>query len=379
MPTECSPLRVLMVSARYYPYMGGVETHLYEVGRRLAQAGVEVTVLSMDVSGRLPAVEESEGVQILRVRAWPANKDYYFAPAIYRIITRGLWDLVHCQGYHTLVAPVAMLAAWRANIPYVLTIHSGGDVSSLRKALRGMQWAMLHPLLSRARKLIAMSRFEVDFFSERLRLPAERFVIIPSGAHLPRVPGSAEGATNQAHDGHLILSLGRLERYKGHQRVIAALPKVLEQVPDTRLHIAGVGPYKSTLQKMARRLGVAERVEIRPFPPEDRSGMAALIVRADLVTLLSEYECLGLAALEALALQRPVLVTGTSALQELADRGLARAVPLESTPDEVAAAVINQLRQPLVPLNVELPTWDNCVARLLALYQAITQRVPCAS
>ncbi len=107
--------------------------------------------------------------------------------------------------------------------------------------------------------------------------------------------------------------------------------------------------------------------------------MAALIGRADLVTLLSEYECLGLAALEALALQRPVLVTGTSALQELADRGLARAVPLESTPDEVAAAVINQLRQPLVPLNVELPTWDNCVARLLALYQAITRRVPCAS
>jgi glycosyltransferase involved in cell wall biosynthesis len=107
--------------------------------------------------------------------------------------------------------------------------------------------------------------------------------------------------------------------------------------------------------------------------------MAALIARADLVALLSEYESQGLAVLEALTLGRPVLVAGTSALQELADRGLARAVPLESTPGEVAAAVASQLRQPLVPQNVALPTWDACAASLLALYQTIARRVQCAS
>src|SRR5712692_6499864 len=149
MPTEPSPLRVLLVAARYFPYMGGVETHVYEVGRRLTQARVEVTVLTTDVSGRLPVFEESEGMQIFRVRAWPANKDYYFAPGIYRFMTRGRWDLVHCQGYHNLVPPLAMLAAWRANIPFVLTFHSGGDVSRLHRALRGLQWAVLRPLLLR--------------------------------------------------------------------------------------------------------------------------------------------------------------------------------------------------------------------------------------
>ena len=103
--------RLLLVSARYFPYTGGVETHVYEVAHRLVRAGVAVTVLTTDPSGHLPASEQVAGVQIRRVRAWPANKDYYFAPGIYHTIVGGSWDVIHCQGYHTLVAPLAMLAA----------------------------------------------------------------------------------------------------------------------------------------------------------------------------------------------------------------------------------------------------------------------------
>src|SRR5579859_347831 len=171
MSTESNRLRVLLVTARYFPYIGGVETHVYEVGQRLARAGVEVTLLTTDPSGQLPAVEESAGVQIRRVRAWPANKDYYFAPAIYRFIMQRKWDLVHCQGYHTLVAPLAMFAARRAGIPYVLTFHSGGDSSRFRKAFRGVQRAALRPLLTGAERLIGPSKWEVEFFRERLHLP----------------------------------------------------------------------------------------------------------------------------------------------------------------------------------------------------------------
>ncbi|MBV9021096.1 MAG: glycosyltransferase family 4 protein [Ktedonobacteraceae bacterium] len=387
MPTESNTLRVLLVAVRYFPYMGGLETHVYEIARRLAHRGVEVTVLTTDVSGRLPELEDADGVQIRRVGAWPAKKDYYFAPGIYRFITHGHWDLVHCQGYHNLVPPLAMLAAWRADIPYILTFHSGGDVSRLRGMLRGLQRTMLRPLLSRAQKLIAVSAFEATFFRERLRLPDEQFVIIPNGSHLPEVQQSTEGATHGADHDPLIVSIGRLERYKGHQRVIAALPRVQQQFPNARIRIAGAGPYEAALQKIARELGVAEHVEIRAVLPADREGMASLITRANLVTLLSQYEAQGIAVLEALALHRPVLVTGTSALQEFADRGLATAISLESTPEEVAMAIVDQLRQPLVPPNIELPTWDECAANLLALYQAllqggsqdVTRRVSCVS
>ncbi|MBE3558221.1 MAG: hypothetical protein IMW89_03230 [Ktedonobacteraceae bacterium] len=46
MAGETSGLRLLMVTPRYFPYMGGIETHVYEVGRRLAAAGVHVTLLT---------------------------------------------------------------------------------------------------------------------------------------------------------------------------------------------------------------------------------------------------------------------------------------------------------------------------------------------
>lgn len=41
-----SALMVLMVTPRYFPYMGGVETHVYEAGRRLVENGVDLTLLT---------------------------------------------------------------------------------------------------------------------------------------------------------------------------------------------------------------------------------------------------------------------------------------------------------------------------------------------
>lgn len=362
--------RVLMVTPRYFPAVGGVETHVDQVARRLVAAGAAVTVLTTDPSGRLPRHEQRADVRIERVRAWPARRDYYFAPGIYGVMARGGWDLVHCQSYHTLVAPLAMLAAAQLRLPYIVTFHGGGHSSRLRNAIRQPQWALLRPLLARAARLVAIARFEIGLYSQRLRLPRERFVLIPNGADLPTVPPTSQSATS----GRLIASVGRLERYKGHHRVLQALPRVLERHPDARLRIVGVGPYEATLRQMAQQLGVAERVEIGGIPPTDRHGMAALMSSAALVTLLSEYETHPIAALEALALRRPVLVANGSGLGELAERGLARAIDSDSTDAEVASAIIEQLERPLIPPPIELPSWDDCAAGLLALYRSIIDR-----
>src|SRR5581483_3758019 len=170
---------ILQVTPRYFPDTGGVETHVYEVARRLVPLGFTVEVLATDRSGRLPPIEENDGVLIRRVRAWPSERDYYFAPDVYREVAQGSWDVVHCQGYHTLVPALAMLAARRTAKPYVLTFHSGGHSSRVRQTLRGAQAALLAPLLTHAAWLIAVSRFEADLFRARLRLPAERFAVVP--------------------------------------------------------------------------------------------------------------------------------------------------------------------------------------------------------
>jgi glycosyltransferase involved in cell wall biosynthesis len=93
---------------------------------------------------------------------------------------------------------------------------------------------------------------------------------------------------------------------------------------------------------------------------------------------MSEYETHPIAALEAVALGRPVLVADTSGLSELAQRGMAQAIPLNSKPSQVAEAVIKNLNRPTNITELQIPTWDNCGVGLLALYRDITGRTFCA-
>lgn len=369
-----APLRVLFLAQRYFPYMGGLETHVYEVARRMVEAGVEVTVLTTDTGGTLPTTDEVNGVRIERVRAWPAERDYYFAPGVYAAVQRGDWDVIHCQGCHTLFAPLAMFAAWRSGRPYVVSFHSGGPPNGLRRAIRKAQWTALRPLLARAQRLVAVSKSEIVSFGRDLGLSRDHFTIIRNGAELPPLPA----AVAQRAPGTLIVSPGRLQEYKGHHRLIAALPHILRERPDARLLILGAGPYEAELHRLARVTGVAERVEIRSIPPERREEMAATLAGADIVTLLSEYEAHPIAVLEALGLGLSVLVADTSGFRELAEEGLVRAIPWESDAPAIAAAVLRQLCDPLVPGELHLPTWDDCTAELLDLYRDVTRGVQCA-
>jgi glycosyltransferase involved in cell wall biosynthesis len=284
--------------------------------------------------------------------------------------------VLHCQGYHTLVPPLAMTGALRARMPYVLTFHGGGHSSPLRNSVRGVQRTLLRPLLARADRLVALAEFELSLFGDRLGIPRDHFVMIPNGADLPRV----DTAVPPTQAEPTIVSIGRLEHYKGHHRLIAALPAVLRERPDARVWIAGSGPYEPQLRSLAQELGVADRVEIRAVPAADRQAMARQLSRVALVALLSDYETQPLAVLEGLALGRPALVADTSGMSELARRGLARAVPLDSPPDVVARAVLEQLRDPLLPPpDLTLPTWEECAERLVDLYRDVIRRRSCAS
>ena len=370
------PLRVLMVTPRFFPFMGGIETHVYEVGRRLVQSGVDVTILTTRPdSGTLPREETIEGMHVLRVSSWPAERDYHLAPEMYTLIQRGGWDLVHCQGCHTFVPPLAMLAAKQARIPYVVTFHTGGNSSRLRTAIRDTQWYVQRSLLMGAAKLIGVSHFEANYFRTLLHLSRKRFAVIPNGGTtLPEV------GTSSPQTSALIISPGRLERYKGHQRLISALPQIREQRPDARLLILGVGPYEAALRTLVQHTGMAEHVDIRSVPATNRQMMAETLSQASVVALLSEYEAHPVAVMEALALRRPVLVADTSGMSELAAQGLVRAIPLGSSSTEVAHAVVRQIEEPLMPpADIALPTWDECAKQIQAIYSQCVREPVCVS
>jgi glycosyltransferase involved in cell wall biosynthesis len=72
-----------------------------------------------------------------------------------------------------------------------------------------------------------------------------------------------------------------------------------------------------------------------------------------------------------LALNRPVLLADNSGMRELAEKGWARAVPVDSPPSEVAAAALQQLRDPILPQEMDWFSWDDCAQALLELYREI--------
>ena len=360
-PGPSPRMRVLMVTPRYLPFTGGVELHVHEVSRRLAQRDVSITILTTDPAGALPAEERIDGVEIKRVRTRPANSDYHFAPGISAEVGRREWDVVHIQSYHTFVAPLAMSAARRAALPYLVTFHAGGHSSALRHRLRPLQLAALRPLLAGAYRLVALAEFEAERYSEFLRLPRDRFEVIPNGSDLPQV-------TPPPRRPALIASLGRLERYKGHQRVLAAYPHVARRRPDVRLWIAGRGPYEETLRRLAEELGVLDSVEISSVAAADRESMARRLATVRVAVLMSEFETQPIAALEAQALGCRLVVADTPGLRQLTEEGLARSVPLESPPEMVAAAILDELEKPPPVDPPRLPTWDDCAEALLRLY-----------
>ncbi len=373
-------MRILMVTPSGPYNQGGVERHVREVSTRLAAMGHSVSVLCADPSRVRVGDELIDGVTVTTVPAWPRGRDWYFAPGVWSHLRQAQPDLVHVQSYHTFVAPLAMTAAARSGIPYVVTFHGGGHSQSWRNRIRSAHRLALRPLLARAARLVAVARFEIEQYGRELRLPPERFVLIPNGTEI--IPPEslnddpAARADEFVESGEPVLAtIGRLERYKGHDRVIAAMPELLRTHPSARLLVVGVGPYAETLQAQAEALGVADRVELTSVPAGDAAAMARLLRGVSLVVLMSEFETHPLTALEAAAAHRRLLVADRAGLLEIAQNGLARAIALDSSPQQLAVAIIEELVKPSPSGRVQLPSWDDCALALEGLYRDVLSPV----
>lgn len=359
--------RVIMATTRCFPDLGGIESHVAEVAPRVAGA-FDVGVVTTDRTGTLAPYDEVAGVPIRRFRAYPRLRDYYASPGLFLHLLRARYDLLHVQGIHTLVPPLAMLAAFLRRRPYVVTFHTGGSSSRLRTRARGLQFRLLGPLLRRAGALVAVSTFEARRFEKICKLPAGSIRVIRNGGTLPPPEHPVRV------DPDLILSIGRLERYKGHDRAIAALAQLRHTRPNARLRILGAGPEERRLRRIASELGVADRVSIDFVPPLHRAAMSAAIAEAGVTVLLSQYEAHPVAVMESLALGRPVVVLDTSGMTELAELDWVVAVPADATPVQIAETIAGQLDTPVVPEPGRLPDWDTSVAELIKTYREVPSR-----
>ena len=171
-----------------------------------------------------------------------------------------------------------------------------------------------------------------------------------------------------------IISSGRLERYKGHHRIIEALPQIIREVPEAHLVILGAGPYESELLNIARKRGVIDRVSVQLIPPDNRQAMADKLAEASVVVALSDYEAHPVGVMEALSLRRPVIGYKTSGIAELVDEGWVHGIDPAASPSALAAQLVQGMSIPPAADPAELPTWDTCAEQLRQVYLTLGDR-----
>lgn len=353
------PPRVCHLGKFYPPATGGIETHVRALARAQAELGADVRVLCVnhqDRRGRdvtwesfadTPTVEERDGpVRVTRLgrRASLARLD--LCPGLlaeFAGLGRDAYDVLHLHAPNPTM--LLALATLRPRAPLVVTYHS--DVVKQR-ALRLAMRPFEHAVYRRAAVLLADSPPYPDG-SPLLGRYREKVDVLPLGLDLTPYLRPSEAALAHArelrdrHGEPLWLAVGRLVYYKGLHNAIRALPRV-----PGKLLVIGHGPIEAELRRLAREVGVAERVVWRGRASEDELAGAYHAAAALMFPSNARSEAFGLVQVEAMASGCPVLNcaiphSGVAWVSPHEETGLT--VPMDD-PEALAAAANRLLREP---------------------------------
>jgi glycosyltransferase involved in cell wall biosynthesis len=362
-------MRVAMVSPRYRPHRGGVETHVASIAERLTRDGWEVDVYTTDPHRRLLPVERINGVTVRRFPAWAPHDAYYVSPSQLAALRRQAegYDLIHAHSYQALTCLNGALAAGPAR-PFIFTPHYHGQGETAVRNLLHLPWRIPGRWLFRvAKRVICVSAAELQRLHQRF--PHARAIVIPNGINLQ---GLGTAVSPQMRDERVVLCVGRLERYKNVDRLISAAQFLPE---DCRVTIVGNGPYKPELLRALSRTGIEARVHI-----ESDIDDAELLQRyrtCSVCVNLSSSEAFGLTLLEALGAGKPVVANDIPAFREIGElSGLIQLVHLQQLDDRTLASTLTSAMQLSgEPLDLTEYSWDEVARRTREVYCEVLREV----
>lgn len=199
----------------------------------------------------------------------------------------------------------------------------------------------IRPLLDRfliarlADAFIAVSAEGRRRMLEIERIRADDVVLIPNG--VPALPRGSGGSVRDelgiAADVRLIGSVGHLRSEKAYEVLIAALPQLDDGAAE--LLIAGEGPERERLERLAGELGVADRVHL----PGARADVPDLLAALDVAVCCSDFEGGPLSVMEYMGAALPIVATDVGGLPELVRDGETGLLVPARDPAALAAAI----------------------------------------
>jgi glycosyltransferase involved in cell wall biosynthesis len=359
-------VRIAQVVASYHPRIGGVETHVRRIAEACAVAGDDVTVLTQQAAGQ-PAEEMIGPVRVLRFPLTLRSEVYPFSWRLFRYLGQHAaeYDVVHAHSYHTLAGQ----AAPRAGLPFVFTPHyHGTGHTRFAAALHHVYRPLGGRLFTSADAVICVSSAERALVARDFPRAVGKVTVIPNGTE-PRVPAAPPAAA--AAPRRLVLTIGRLERYKDIDLVIRAfraLPSSAELV------IVGDGPDRARLEEIAGSGEPGHPVRFTGRIPD--AELDALLATATVVTSASHHESFGLILADGLTAGTRVVASAIPAHREvgmLAGPGAPVAFVAPGDTAGFTAALAAALDAGRVAAgSVTLPSWTDVAGRTRDVYARVT-------
>jgi phosphatidylinositol alpha-mannosyltransferase len=333
-------MRIALVSEYYFPHLGGVTEHVHNLAMVLNRSGHQAFVVTAGMTPREGDAPERDAEWVRRVGT---SRVIFSAGSFARvtvgtdlrrqirsILQREQIDLVHVHGgLNPVLGLVGLAAAHDLGIPVVATFHSWFRRSALCRMFR----RQLQARLDRHAAVIAVSQPVVEAHA---RYFDAEWQIIPNGVDTgffrPRrtAPGSLPPSE--------LLFLGRLDPRNGLDTILAALPEIVRQRPDTHLTVAGDGPLRPLYQRLAR--GVSRHVT---FVGRVNGNRPLYYSKAGLYLCPTTKASFGVTLLEAMACGTPQVVSDITGFRELVGEGREAVLIPKNDPGVWAETVISLL------------------------------------
>jgi len=401
--------------------VGGLGTYAAEITRKFVLTDNDVTVFTMnDDGGTLPTREIWRGIEIHRplhidisdslpdlvaedIRKSPQARAWFSKILIYNYLSASKlvnelvkkenikYDLVVAHDWLSAIGGMAIKK--EGGLPLAFHVHSTEKGRTLGNGSDVVSSIELHA--AKAADMIVTVSFAMKDELTGLGFPKDKIQVCYNGVDAQKYDPREVKAEqikkirslyDIKDDEAMILFVGRLVGVKGVDKLIMAMPHILQKIPKAKLVILGLGDLQEYLKNLVNYMRLDNHVKFRfEFLPEEERILH--YAACDVAVFPSFYEPFGIVVLEAMSMEKPVVVgaAGVSGMREIViccgeDQCGYHIDP--NNPTDIAWGITSVLENPekmkWLGRNgrkrvLEEFTWDRIADKTLELYQRMVE------